>query len=279
MSLATDPAFDLAFSLAFPVHRVWAEVSPISQEARAIQRRAVDLGVALSDARLVWLDTTIVRPLKSAGIIAVSDRLFFPGRMPTDLAARINFVSPGTGDLSPTGGPVFTADEGYVCDGSDDHLTMSLSVTTTFSTTKWQQDSACSWARASSLTAGVACPLWGQTAGSTTIGMSRSSGNALVSNTNGSAATFGAAGTSGVLLAVRRSSTHVRGYIDGTFVSEQAIASAAPASTRTIAAMRGSATFSVGRFEAGGFGAQLSDDQITALQAVTVAAWSAAPPA
>jgi hypothetical protein len=269
----------LGLHLGLRLGQPLAKPSVYAVETRRVLARYAALGVPASAARAAWLDEVVIRPIVADGILAAADRIHFPGRAHSELAARVNLASPGTGDLVPSTPASFTADVGYTCDGVDDFFLLGLTVSTTFSLTKWKQDSACLWARASSVTSSVTAPLWGQSSGTSLVGLQRSNSNNLAPLVNGSGVVIGAAGTSGTFLAVRRNATHVRGYIDGAFVSEQASTSQAPAANRTISAMRNSTVYAPGVLEALGFGEQLSDEQITALQAVITAAWAETPPA
>ena len=167
-------------------------------ETRAVAARARALSAPLSYAREQWLDEVVMRPLVTAGYLAKAGRLYLPGRMPLALAACINLATPGTGDMTPTNSPTFTADAGYDLDGVSSYLNLNYTVLTDFSTTLLKQNSAHMWVRASSIINGVTTLLIGRNSGSVALDLRRSTTNVLQGYANSSsAASFGTVGTAG----------------------------------------------------------------------------------
>lgn len=254
--------------------------SGFTVEAKALQDYLLSIGSPLSYARLKWLDEKVFHPLAEEDVLGSADRFYLPGRMPDLTSAVVNLANPGANSLSPVNSPVFTPDVGFVTDGVSSHLNPGFVVSTTFAGLKFQQDDAHLWARASDINEGNR-PLVGQQAGSATIDLRRTNTGALAAYLNSSVATIGAIGNSGFFAASRITSTHVRGFVDGSFVSEQAATSTAPAGNRAILFMRGGggSSYTAGTFEGGGMGAGLTDAQIEAMQAAFAAAWAETPPA
>ena len=249
-------------------------------ETRAVAARARALSAPLSYAREQWLDEVVMRPLVTAGYLAKAGRLYLPGRMPLALAACINLATPGTGDMTPTNSPTFTADAGYDLDGVSSYLNLNYTVLTDFSTTLLKQNSAHMWVRASSIINGVTTLLIGRNSGSVALDLRRSTTNVLQGYANSSsAASFGTVGTAGFFGWSRVEATKVRGFGGGALISEQSTTSAVPGASQSLSVGRAASVFSAFRVEAIGLGSGLSDAEFAALDAVLDAAWAEAPPA
>lgn len=90
---------------------------PIRAETWAV----VGAFTATPDLRRVFLIDTMIDKLIDSGVWARADLLYVLAAH-DEQAARINWISPGTGDLTAVNSPSFTVDEGFTGDGTSSYL-------------------------------------------------------------------------------------------------------------------------------------------------------------
>jgi len=214
--------------------RVIGAILPTGARAEVVDRLVYDLKVAG-----VWS--------KMQGLYALAGH--------NAAAARTNWITPGTGNLTEVNSPTFTTDRGYTGNGSTSYL---LGATLG---SPYTQNSANVgvWVLTNSQS--------GADAGTTTSNRfrlySRNGADASVFRVNGTSLTVSSVTDStGYRVGVRRSATAVEGYLNGASIGTDSIASEAVSAPFTI--LRDDTSYSAHQIALAHVGAALSTTETLA---------------
>jgi hypothetical protein len=204
---------------------------------------------------------TLITAMKTASIWTKFDFLYVMAAH-DEQAGRLNWISPGTNTLTAVNSPTFTADQGFLGNGSNAHLTTGIAMNGT--TLHTQNDASWVCGVYALGTAGASNWYFGGDGAGTTEGLNYSGAGAQgyrVSTT--SSLSVGTAAT-GRHIGIRIDSLNQKLWRDGAQVATGAVSSTARAAINyTI--LRTSTNYSDGRVWCLGVSSKLADADATAL--------------
>ena len=208
-------------------------------------------------ARAGIIDDCITALIR-AGVWAKLDCLYLFAAEDSQ-AALLNWKNPGTFDASVVSAPTFTANSGYLGNGSSSYVTSNFNASTAGG--QYAQDAATMFAH-NGLVAILDAGIMGYVTSANCAIFPRETGNTASLEINGDAVTLIPASTdgSGLWSATRRSSTEVEGYRNGVSLGSVSCTSEALVNEAHVF-LRRAADFYTGPVRAGGFGGALSDDE------------------